>query len=99
MTEYIKALQKAIQDLHGLQASHLESIPITETFQGRTVWDGTVEVFSVEGHPKARKCFAWSHREGEGDKHTRYITVLELPPVKSPRDAVKAAIASGESNA
>lgn len=97
--DYIKALQRAIKDLHGLQATHLESVPITETFQGKTVWDGAVEVFSVTGHPKASRCYAWSHREGDNDQDTRYIAVLGLPPVISPRDAVRAAIASGGINA
>lgn len=94
MNEYIQALQGAIQDLHGLRATHLESVPVTETFKGKTVWDGTVEVFSVS-HPKAKKVYAWSHQEGEGDKHTRYYAILGLPPVDSARKAVQAAIASG----
>lgn len=94
MSNNIEALQKAILDLHGLQATHLESVPITETFKGRTVWDGIVEVFSVRGHPQAKRAYAWSHRDGEGDEETRYFAVLELPPVDSARNAVRVAIAS-----
>jgi hypothetical protein len=95
MSEYIQALQGAIQHLHGLQATHLESVPITETFKGRTVWDGTVEVFSVTGHPKAKRVYAWSHRDGGEDKETRYFAILGLPPVDSALGAVRAAISSG----
>jgi hypothetical protein len=28
-------------------------VPVTETFEGRIVWDGVVHVFDLTGHPKA----------------------------------------------
>ena len=43
------------------------------------------------GHPKAKRCYAWSFTEG---KQTRFVTVLEIPPVESAQTAVRAAIAS-----
>ena len=42
------------------------------------------------GHPKAKRCYAWSFTEG---KQTRFVTVLEIPPVESAQTAVRAAIA------
>ena len=33
------------------------AVPITETFEGKTVWDGVVHVFQIHGHPKASKAF------------------------------------------
>jgi hypothetical protein len=50
---YIQELQDVIRRLHGVDAKHLESVPVKEVFQGRTVWDGIVEVFELRGHPKA----------------------------------------------
>ena len=57
--------------------------------------DGAVEVFRLTGHPKAKRCYAWSFTEG---KETRFVTVLEIPPVESAQTAVRAAIASEEKN-
>ncbi len=63
-------------------------------FQGQTVWDGDVEVFELQDHPKAKKCYAWAHAGGENDHSLRYIAVLGIPPVTSPSAAVKAAVVS-----
>lgn len=86
----IGELKKAIRRLHGCEADHVETVPVTETFQGQIVWQGEVEVFNVRGHPKAKRCYAWAHAEDDTGK--RYVAVLELPPVDSARTAVRAAI-------
>jgi hypothetical protein len=91
---YIEQLQQAIRDLHGCESQYLETVEVTEEFQGKTIWQGDVEVFKIRGHPKAKHAYAWSHVAGANDQQTRYITVLELPPVDSPQAAVKAAIMS-----
>lgn len=90
----IKRLAKAIKDLHGCKAKHVESVPVKEMFRGQIAWQGVVEVFAITGHPKAKRCYAWSHLEGDKDERTRIFAVLELPPVTSPQTAVKAAIMS-----
>ncbi len=64
---------------------------MTETFQGEAVWDGTVEVFDLEGHPTATRCYAWSHAV-DGSEKRRYVAVLHEGPVDSPEAAVRAAI-------
>lgn len=92
MNKYISDLQTAIKRLHECDSSHIESVPVIETFQGKVVWQGQVEVFSLTGHPKAKRCYAWSHVQD--DKQQRYIAVLELPPVKTALDAVRASIVS-----
>ncbi|HEY6803731.1 MAG TPA: hypothetical protein VI306_09145 [Pyrinomonadaceae bacterium] len=99
MSDYINKLQKAIRDLHGCESQYLETVEVTETFQGKTIWQGDVEVFQIRGHPKAKRAFAWSHVDGANDQQTRFITVLELPPVTSPETAVKAAIMAEIQNA
>jgi len=91
---YIEALQDAIRKTHGCESHHIESVPVKETFRRQTVWEGVVEVFELVGHPKAKQCYAWGHRAGEGDKQSRYIVVLGVLPVDSPRAAVRASIAS-----
>ena len=87
---YIERLQMVIRHLHKCDSEHLETVPVKETFRGQTVWEGEVEVFSVSGHPRAKKCYAWSANQGQPDE--RFTAVLELPPVRSPLDAVKVSI-------
>ncbi|HTV60556.1 MAG TPA: hypothetical protein VMJ93_16905 [Verrucomicrobiae bacterium] len=87
---YIEELRDAIRRLHGVDSKHVESVPITETFQGKTVWEGVVEVFELIGHPKADRAYAWRH-DANGSKK-RHVAVLHLGPVTSPLLAVRAAI-------
>jgi hypothetical protein len=90
--DYIARLQVAIQELHKCGAVHRETVPVHEIFRGQTVWQGQVEIFDLTGHPKAKRAYAWSHREGKDDQGERFVTVLEIPPVVSPETAVKASI-------
>jgi hypothetical protein len=85
--EYIERLKSVILHLHACQAAHRETVPVHEVFRGETVWRGDVEVFDLIGHPKAKRCYAWSYDEPE-----QFITILELPPVKSAQDAVKVGV-------
>jgi hypothetical protein len=81
-----------IENLHGSKPTHVETVPIKESFEGQTIWEGNVEVFDLEDHPKAKRVYAWSHVAGENDEQKRYVTVLHIPPVDSPQTAVKIAI-------
>jgi len=91
--DYIAELQAALLNLHGVTSTYVESVPVTETFNGETIWQGEVEVFDIRGHPKATRAYAWGHVTGEEDQARNYVTVLELPPVDSPQTAVKVAVA------
>jgi hypothetical protein len=68
-------------------------VPVTETYHGETLWKGTVQVFDLIGHPKAKRLYGWHHREGKDDQGERFVTVLQLPPVDSAQAAVKVAVA------
>lgn len=92
MNTYIQELKAIIRRLHGVEARHMESVPVKETYQGRTVWDGIVEVFELQGHPEAPKVYAWSHETDDPSKPKRHVTVLHIHPVTSPLLAVRAAI-------
>jgi hypothetical protein len=61
MEDTIIVLQKAILDLHGCKAIWVESVPVKETFKRETVWEGIVQVFDLQKHPTAKRCYAWSH--------------------------------------
>jgi hypothetical protein len=87
--QYLAHLQKAIRATHGCESKHVETVPVRETFKGKTVWDGEVEVFDLIEHPKASRVYAWSYDVATG---SRTLAVLQLPPVISPVTAVRAAI-------
>jgi hypothetical protein len=90
--DYIARLQVAVEQLHGCGAVYRATVPVHEVFQGQTVWQGEVEVFDLTGHPKAKRAYGWSHREGKDDQGERFVAVLEIPPVVSPITAVRASI-------
>ena len=90
--DYLARVQVAVSQLHNCGALWRETVPVHETFQGQTVWQGEVEVFDLNGHPKAKRAYAWSHREGANDEGERFVAVLEVPPVESPVTAVRASI-------
>jgi len=92
--DYIAFLEDAIQKLHGCAATHLETVPVTERFQGQTVWDGEVEVFHLPEHPKAETLYAWGYSESDDKPDMKAVTVLAVPPITTPRKAVQAYIAS-----
>jgi hypothetical protein len=89
---YIKKLEAVIFQLHGATAKHVNTVPVHEVFQGQTVWQGEVEVFDLTGHPKAKRAYAWSHKEGENDAGERFVAVLEIPPVDSALTAVRVSL-------
>jgi hypothetical protein len=87
---HIQELRETIRRLHGTDATHVESVAVKESFQGKTVWDGIVEVFELHGHPKASRVYAWSH-DADGSKK-QHVTVLHVAPITSAVEAVRAAI-------
>jgi hypothetical protein len=88
--EYLEELKKTVRQRHDREAEHMQSVAVKEVFEGKTVWDGSVEIFTLR-NAKAKRCYAWGRtKEGGGWEIT---TMLEIPPVVSPHTAVKAALA------
>ena len=83
-------LKHAVESQHRGTATFVQSVPIHEEHNGQTVWDGTVAVFDLAGHPKANRAYAWSYERPDGKQ--RFIAVLHVPPITGPREAVRAAI-------
>lgn len=81
-----------IRRLHEADSKHVASVPVKETFQGRTVWDGVVEVFDLTGHPTAERLYAGSHYTDDPASPKRHVTALQAEAVTSPILAVRAAI-------
>lgn len=90
--EYLTRLKLAVEHLHGTGATWRDTVPVHEVSRGQTVWRGQVEVFDLTSHPKAKRAYAWSHREGKNDEGERFVAVLEIPPVESAKTAVQDSI-------
>jgi hypothetical protein len=86
------ALIDAIKHLHNADAKLLEYVPIREKYKGQVVWEGTVAIFALTGHPSAKRAYAWSYAT-EGTKR-RFVVVLHQAPVDSPLAAVRASLAA-----
>ncbi len=84
-------LQQAVESQHGGKAVLVSVEPVKEVWQGKTVWEGSVHVFDLEGHPRATRAYAWSSPV-EGTERRRFYAVLHLGGIRSPLDAVRAAI-------
>src|SRR5215471_13262806 len=89
---YIADLRGAVERMHECAAHWTRTETVHETFQGKTVWIGDVEVFGLIGHPEAKRAYAWAHLEGDKNDATRFVAVLELSPVKDSKTAVQASI-------
>lgn len=83
-------LKQTVESQHGGTATFVQSVPIHEEHAGQTVWDGTVMVFDLAGHPDAKRAYAWSYERPDGNR--RFIAVLHIGPITGPREAVRAAI-------
>ncbi len=94
---YLEAAQLAIRQTHGCEAVYQESVRVTERYQGKVVWDGQVEIFSVPHQPSgATRCYSWGYEDAGT---TRFICVMGIPPIVSAEDAVKAAVVAETSRA
>ena len=83
----IETFVNAIRKTHGCGAELRSDVPVSEQFEGQTVWKGRVLVFDLIDHPTATTCCAWS-------VGNRVTAVLHEGPVDSPQAAVRAAIAA-----
>jgi hypothetical protein len=84
-------LKEAVERQHGGIATLAQSAPVKETHAGTVVWEGIVHVFDLTGHPTASRAYAWSSPI-EGSDKRRFFAVLHVGPIKSPLDAIRAAI-------
>ena len=88
-SEIVERLQKAIRELFGCDSRWVRAESVVETFEGKRVWEGTVEVFDLIGYSDASQCFAWITPL---EPRERAYAVLRVPPITSAADAVRASI-------
>jgi hypothetical protein len=90
--DYIARVEVAVSQLHNCGATWRQTVPVHEVFRGETVWQGDVEAFDLPCHPKAKRAYAWRHLDGAKDERTRFVAVLEIPPVESAETAIRVQI-------
>lgn len=88
---YILSLLEAINRLHDASGRFKEKVSVREVFEGEEAWEGEVYVFELKNHPAAKLAYSWSSPI-EGSEKRKFYAVLHEGPVKSPADAVRAAI-------
>ena len=84
-------LRRAVEAKHGCRAGLSKSEFVKVHAAGSTIWEGLVHVFDLAGHPEAHQAYAWSSPVA-GSNRSRQFSVLHLPPVTSPIDAVRVAL-------
>lgn len=87
----IPDLRRAVESLHSCHATLVQSLPVRDKFRGKVAWEGVVHVFDIEGNPAATRAYAWSSPI-EGSDRRRIAAVLHMGLIRSPIDAVRAAI-------
>lgn len=91
-------LKRAVESQHGGQATFTQFVPVHEEQNGQTIWDGIVAIFELKNQPQAHyRAYAWSRQLGGGKR--RLVAVLHSPKIKSPRDAVRAAVEAEQRSA
>lgn len=72
-------------------ATYASTEHVKETYEGETVWEGDVHIYTLEGNPEAETCYAWAEPSTEAGRD-RIFVVLKVNPVKTATDAVRLSI-------
>jgi len=86
-TPPIAKLQKAVRDLYGCDSVFVECVTVVEIVGDRTVWTGLVCIFDLVDYSRTTRAYAWMD---DGEDGERPIVALHVPPIDSPRAAVRA---------
>jgi hypothetical protein len=84
-------LRQVLETEHGGTATHVQSVPVYESNNGRTVWNGAVQVFDLKDSSSgATRAYASSYGLADGTR--RRFAVLHAGSITGPREAVRAAV-------
>lgn len=84
-------LTDAVRRLHGGEPLWVETVTVSETFQGATAWTREVSTFDLGPDAAARRAFAWAEPVADSAR-VRYFAVLQAGPIETARDAVRASL-------
>ena len=83
-------LKQAVESQHCGAATFVQVVPIREMRGEQLIWQGTVHIFDLAGHPTSNRAYAWSYELPDGKR--RMFSVLHAGPVTGPREAIRAAM-------
>jgi hypothetical protein len=89
----VDLLRQVIEVQHGAKSEFAQSVRVARWNGNPSSWDGVVHVFSIAGHPTARRAYAWSSPIA-GSQSQRYFAVLQQGRIRTPAEAAKAAAAA-----
>jgi len=90
MKSRIKILRRFVEYKYLANASLAQSVPVKESVDGKT-WNGIVYIFHIVDNGKEKLAYAWYARDKVGEKQQIFV-LLHRGAIKSPRDAVRAAM-------
>lgn len=79
MDEVTDQLKRTIERQYGGTATFVHSVPVHETSDGKTVWEGVVQVFDLSGQSKVKRPYAWSSKTDDGKK--MFVAIPHMRPV------------------
>ena len=90
----VDQLRNAVEAKHGGRATFVRSVPVHHSAQGKTLWNGAVQVFDLADNAEgATRAYAWS--QGQSDGQRRFFVIVNSGTVTGPREAVRAFLAEG----
>ena len=84
-------LKAAVEGRYGGRACLAYIDAVSVTVRGKSVWDGVVLVFDLEGQPEIERAYAWFSPARGGDERRLHV-VPHAPPIRSAQDAVTATL-------
>lgn len=96
MSKRIDDLKLLIERNEKCRAVHVHSEVVKEFYEGERepIWEGVVETFQLEGHPTAKRAYAWMRGQmaNEPKREPQYTYVLGVPPINTAQHAIQAGI-------
>lgn len=81
-------LRKAVERKYACVAVPIKAMPVRKRVDGKTAWEGLVEILELAGHPKAIRAYAWFVSDEQSPAARTIATVLHSPHVSSAKRAV-----------
>jgi len=93
MSDEVELLKAGVEAQHDCSAAWINSLPVAAKASGKLVWDGTVHIFELSGHPQCERCYAWFENEFGPLDARKVSSQLKVEGISSAADAVSATFA------
>ncbi len=92
MSNELEHLKAGVEAEHDCSAKWINSMPVAAKASGKLVWDGTVHIFELAGHPQCERCYAWFDNEFGPLESRKVSSQLKVEGINSAADAVTASM-------